>query len=117
VIIGGRTGDYLGEYMAGGNILVLGQGVPDDQSPVGLFAGAGIHGGVMYVRGKVEEYQLGTGAAIRPLTDEDKSLLEDLLSDYERTFSISQGRDWSRIVKIVPLSSRPFRGHFDPTPI
>jgi glutamate synthase domain-containing protein 3 len=82
-----------------------------------LFAGAGIHGGVIYVRGKVEEHQLGTGAAIRPLTDEDQALLEDLLSDYERTFSINLGRDWSTIVKIVPLSSRPFHGHFDPTPI
>ena len=35
VIIGGRAGDYLGEYMAGGTILVLGNGVPAGESPVG----------------------------------------------------------------------------------
>jgi glutamate synthase domain-containing protein 3 len=45
IIIGGSTGDYLGEYMAGGNILVLGRGMGEDRSPVGSFIGTGIHGG------------------------------------------------------------------------
>ncbi len=117
VIIGGRAGDYLGEYMAGGHILVLGNGVPDGESPVGTFVGAGIHGGFIFVRGPVAERQLGTGAAITPLNDEDKAVLEGLLSDYEQAFGASLGRDWSLFNKIGPLSSRPFRGHFDPTPI
>jgi glutamate synthase domain-containing protein 3 len=117
VIIGGRAGDYLGEYMAGGHILVLGLGVPEGASPVGTFVGAGIHGGLIFVRGPISEHQLGTGAAVQPLDEGDRSVLEGLLSDYEQAFGASLGREWSQFNKIGPKSSRPFRGHFDPTPI
>ena len=117
VVIGGRAGDYLGEYMAGGAILVLGNGIPGNESPIGLFAGAGIHGGAIYVRGEVGEHQLGTGAAIRPIEEADRATIEELIADYERSFGVTVDRDWERFKKIAPISSRPFRGHFDPTPI
>lgn len=116
VIVGGRAGDYLGEYMAGGAIVVLGQGV-DDGSPVGRSVGAGIHGGCIYVLGPVEKHQLGTGAAVQPLTDDDRARLEEMVADFERTFGTAVTHDWSRYTKVGPLSSRPFRGHFDPTPV
>jgi glutamate synthase domain-containing protein 3 len=115
VVIGGRTGDYLGEYMAGGTVLVLGTGVPADESPVGTFIGAGMHGGAIYVHGRVEEHQLGTGAKLCPLDDGDRAAVEELLSDFERSFGITAERDWDNYMKIVPQSSRPFRGRFDPT--
>ncbi|NLT37875.1 MAG: hypothetical protein GXX95_06930 [Methanomassiliicoccus sp.] len=117
IVIGGSTGDYLGEYMAGGNVLVLGDGVPENESPVGSFVGTGIHGGCIFVRGKVEKHQLGMGASISDLTDDDKILLEELISDFEKSFETKVERDWSKIVKIKPLSSRPFTGRFDSTPI
>jgi len=115
ILIGGRAGDYLGEYMAGGAILVLGQGI--DGSPVGSSVGAGMHGGCIYVLGPVEEHQLGTGAAIQPLTDDDRARLEEMVSDFEQTFRTEVSHDWSRYTKVGPRSSRPFRGHFDPTPV
>jgi glutamate synthase domain-containing protein 3 len=115
VVIGGRTGDYLGEYMAGGTVLVLGTGVPSDESPVGTFIGAGMHGGTIYVHGKVAEHQLGTGAKLCPLEDADRPAIEELLSDFERSFGVTKDRDWDSYMKITPLSSRPFRGRFDPT--
>ncbi len=117
IVIGGSTGDYLGEYMAGGNILVLGEGVPEGESPVGSFIGTGIHGGSIFVRGKVEKHQLGMGASISELSDEDKQLLEDLITDFENTFKTKVEREWDAFTKIKPLSSRPFTGRFDSTPI
>lgn len=117
IVVGGRTGDYLGEYMAGGNIVVLGLGVPEGTSPVGSNLGTGIHAGAIFVRGKVERHQLGVAASFKDLTEEDRATLEDLVSDYERTFDVSVSHDWSDINKIAPISSRPFRGHFDPTAI
>jgi hypothetical protein len=38
-----------------------------------------------------------------------------MLSDFERSFGLSTERDWERFCKITPMSSRPFRGRFDPT--
>ncbi len=48
IVIGGRAGSFLGEYQAGGTIVVLGK---DSQSTiVGNFCGTGMHGGEMYLR-------------------------------------------------------------------
>ena len=49
LVIGGRTGSFLGEYQAGGIIVVLGIG-SEDRQPVGNFCGTGMHGGRIYLR-------------------------------------------------------------------
>jgi glutamate synthase domain-containing protein 3 len=43
VIIGGKVGDFLGEYQAGGVLIVLGLGT-EGEIPVGDFCGTGMHG-------------------------------------------------------------------------
>lgn len=49
IVVGGRAGSFLGEYQAGGIIVVLGQN--DDGLPIiNNFCGTGMHGGVMYLR-------------------------------------------------------------------
>ena len=48
IVIGGKVGSFLGEYLAGGVIVVLGIG--SDSAPVGNFTGTGMHGGKMYIR-------------------------------------------------------------------
>ncbi len=57
LVIGGMVDDYLGEYMAGGVIVVLGRGVKGE--PVGNFVGTGMVGGRIYIRGKVSSSRLG----------------------------------------------------------
>ena len=65
LVIGGTAKDYLGEYMAGGTILVLGIG--HGGSPVGHSVGAGMHGGRIYVRGQRDPGAVGTGSVdLRP---------------------------------------------------
>ncbi len=49
LIIGGSAGSFLGEYQAGGKIVVLGLGSGKD-CPVGNFCGTGMHGGKIYLR-------------------------------------------------------------------
>jgi glutamate synthase domain-containing protein 3 len=115
LVIGGRAKDYLGEYMAGGVIVVLGQGCEDGSSPVGLNIGAGIHGGVMFIHGLIEEHQLGAGATLGRLTAEDRERLGPILEDFEASFASEVSRDWEQWVKVHPASSRPFSGHYDPT--
>jgi len=115
VVIGGTAKDYLGEYMAGGTIAVLNLYRDISQSPVGLSIGAGMHGGRMYIRGKVEKHQLGPGATMGPLAEEDAPEIERVIGEFEAAFKIDVPRDWSNYVKVFPTSSRPFSGHYDPT--
>lgn len=49
IVIGGSAGSFLGEYQAGGKILVLGIG-SDGKPPVGYFCGTGMHGGKILLR-------------------------------------------------------------------
>ena len=49
LVVGGKAGSFLGEYQAGGIIVVLGIGC-DGALPVGNFCGTGMHGGAIYLR-------------------------------------------------------------------
>lgn len=49
LIIGGTAGSFLGEYQAGGKIIVLGLN-SKQPCPVGYFCGTGMHGGKIYLR-------------------------------------------------------------------
>jgi glutamate synthase domain-containing protein 3 len=49
IIIGGKVGSFLGEYMAGGRIIVL--NLEKDKDIVGNFTGVGMHGGKIFLRG------------------------------------------------------------------
>ncbi|WP_432517756.1 class II glutamine amidotransferase [Saccharolobus islandicus] len=57
LIIGGIVDDYLGEYMAGGVMIVFGKGFNGE--PVGNFVGTGMVRGRIYIRGKVSPSKLG----------------------------------------------------------
>ena len=53
MVIGGFAGSFLGEYQAGGVIVVLGLGIGDKRI-VGNFPCTGMHGGKMFLRGNCE---------------------------------------------------------------
>lgn len=49
LVIGKTAGNFLGEYQAGGIIIVLGLG-SEDRCPVGNFCATGMHGGKILIR-------------------------------------------------------------------
>ncbi len=108
LVIGGRAKDYVGEYMAGGVLVVLGMGSAES-SPVGEYVGTGMHGGVIYVRGKVEEYQLGREVGLERVSDDVWSTVRSVLAEYGGDFELPllefQPGDF---VKLIPKSSRPY---------
>lgn len=57
LIVGETADDYLGEYMAGGVVIVL--NLSKSSKPARNYIGTGMVGGRIYIRGKVEEHQLG----------------------------------------------------------
>ncbi|KAF5072704.1 GXGXG motif protein [anaerobic digester metagenome] len=112
MVIGGTAKDYLGEYMAGGTVLVLGL---NGGSPVGRSLGAGMHGGRIFVRGRVGPEQLGPGAAISPLSPEDEREVRGLLDEFNKAFGTAVPDAMGGYVKVAPSSSRPFSGYYDKT--
>jgi len=52
IVIGGFAQDFLGEYMAGGVLVVLGLTLDGDAVHNARFVGTGMHGGKLYIRGK-----------------------------------------------------------------
>lgn len=109
IIIGGTAGDFLGEYIAGGLIIVLGMGREKDEPVVGDYCGTGMHGGVMYVRGEVNEYQLGKEIKSVGLDEADKRLLKKYLREYCACFAWELKEVMNgNFRKLVPYSKRPY---------
>ncbi len=52
LVVGGTAGSFLGEYQAGGVIVVLGLRRPAGTPLTGYFCGTGMHGGKMFLRGR-----------------------------------------------------------------
>jgi glutamate synthase domain-containing protein 3 len=105
IVIGGKAQSFLGEYMAGGVILVLGIG---KEECVGSYIGTGIHGGVIYIAGDVEDSDLGVAAKKEAADDSDMGIIRGLVKDYNTYFNKKIDIDGVHFTKIVPTSSRPF---------
>ncbi len=57
LIVGETADDYLGEYMAGGVVVVL--NLSDSKVPARNYIGTGMVGGRIYIRGAVKDEQVG----------------------------------------------------------
>jgi len=109
IVVGGKAGDFLGEYMAGGCLVVLGATVNDDRPIVGDYCAAGMHGGRLYVRGQVRAERLGKEVKVFNLEEQDVQFLTPILQDFAHTFNRDLDIfDFGQYCKILPVSSRPY---------
>jgi glutamate synthase domain-containing protein 3 len=109
IVIGGTAQHFLGEYMAGGVLIVLGLGLLPDEKHTANFIGTGMHGGVMYIRGELDDYQLGKEVGAVPLVREDRQLLDEFVSEFASHFDLDAKEILSKpFTKLVPLSLRPY---------
>jgi glutamate synthase domain-containing protein 3 len=107
IVVGGETKDFLGEYMAGGMIIVL--GLKNSENITGYFTGTGMHAGVIYVRGKVNQHQSGQGIKIFKTGQRDFEKIKPYIEKFAGYFDldcreIMQGS----FVKLLPVSHRPY---------
>jgi glutamate synthase domain-containing protein 3 len=108
-VIGGTAQDFLGEYMAGGILVVLGLNLSDGEGHKANFIGTGMHGGVIYVRGEVQEFQLGKEVGVAELDENDSLLLRELVGEFAYHFSCSAEQILQRkFIKLSPLYLRPY---------
>lgn len=109
IIVGGTAGDFFGEYMAGGRLILLGLGRDKNEPIVGSHVAVGMHGGVIYVRGKIEDYQVGLEVEILEADSEDRKELKEYLTDYCQEFELDLDEVMNaKFSKLVPVSSRPY---------
>ena len=91
LVIGGTAQDFLGEYMAGGRIVVFGLGLGAGEHHHASFVGTGMHNGAIYLRGPVHDHQLGREVGlVRPgeglWSGEDWDFLRRCADDYVARF-------------------------------
>ena len=107
IVIGGKAGDFLGEYQAGGVIVVLGLNA-DGACPVGAFCATGQYGGKIYIRSE------RAPEALPPQTDvtehADITEILPLVKDYADSF----GANYDKIVngnfvRITPSTSNIYK--------
>ena len=109
LVIGGRAGSFLGEYQAGGLIVVL--GLHEDPKPiVGNFPCTGMHGGMMFLRGEHPKIRFPAQVTARQACAEDL----DLIRPYLAVFCERFGYDLTDIMNapftlITPDSRNPYQ--------
>ena len=109
LVIGGTAQDFLGEYMAGGIVLVLGLTLSGEACHTARFVGTGMHGGVIYLRGHIDAHQLGKEVGVGPPSRKDWAILRELVTQFASHFGLDAEEILaSRFVKLVPLYLRPY---------
>ncbi|MDR3185915.1 MAG: glutamate synthase [Christensenellaceae bacterium] len=107
IIVGESAGSFLGEYLAGGILVVL--GLSGTGMVVGNFPGTGMHGGKILLRGNRIPQSLPPQISISPIEKGNFGEVETYLREYCEVFSL----DYEGITKepffiLKPNSSNPY---------
>ena len=81
IVIGGQAGSFLGEYQAGGLIVVLGKGA-GGKVPVSYFCGTGMHGGKIVLRTEEAPAGLPPQVLVRQAEPEDLAEIRPHVAAY-----------------------------------
>jgi len=108
IVIGKAAGSFLGEYLAGGLIVVL--GIEEDSVPVGNFTGTGMHGGRIFIRTNHDLVGLPDQVTAKTATPKDLKEIEPLLSAYSRHFNIdTKALLNDKFYMLVPNAKNPYK--------
>lgn len=109
IVIGGSAGSFLGEYQAGGMILVLGLNT-DGRPIVSNYPCTGMHGGKLFLRSDCKDILFPRQVSAHPATAEDMAEAAPYLEQYAQLFH----RDLDAILRsaftvVVPDSQNPYQ--------
>lgn len=121
MIVGGTAKDFLGEYMAGGLIIVLGLKIHNDGTVTenkyticGGELGTGIHRGKIILRTEENlETRLGVGAKVYELKKDTEETIIPYIKEFCEIFEIPDELIDEKPFQVVkPISKRPFGGNY-----
>lgn len=108
LVIGGAAGSFLGEYQAGGVIIVL--GLAAEQSIVGNFPCTGMHGGKMFLRGTCENITFPKNVHVKSATKEDLAEITPYIKEFCAHFNADEKEILnSEFTVISPDSNNPYK--------
>ncbi|MGM9550969.1 MAG: glutamate synthase [Clostridia bacterium] len=109
LVIGGKAGSFLGEYQAGGTIIVL--GIEDNDKPiVSNFPGTGMHGGRMFLRSSCEGIEFPSQVTLRKATGEDLDEIKGYISEFCGHFGYKEEDILnSEFTVVTPDSKNPYK--------
>ena len=107
LVIGGKVGSFLGEYQAGGVIIVL--NMQNEERTVWYFPCTGMHGGKVFIRSG-KDVAFPPQVRSRIATEEDISEIENYIEEYCLLF----GGNAEEIKKqpftvVTPNSNNPYK--------
>lgn len=109
MVIGGKAGSFLGEYQAGGLIIVLNLETPQEKC-VGFFPCTGMHGGKMFLRSACKDVVFPEQVTARPATKDDIQELKSYITEYCQLFKLDEEEVLSSLFTVVtPDSKNPYR--------
>jgi glutamate synthase domain-containing protein 3 len=109
IVIGGTAQDFLGEYMAGGTIILLGMNLKKGQDHLSRYVGTGMHGGAIYVRGSIPKHHLGREVGVAKLNEKDNAVIKEHVSAFSALFGFSAGEILKGdFIKLYPRWLRPY---------
>ncbi len=110
IVAGGEAKDFLGEYMAGGLLIIL--GLHSKGLPVRDFVGTGMHAGRIFLRTeKIDPRLLGKEVKAGKLDEDDLKMLEKYVTEYCLTFGMEKEKNKilsGPFLKLSPFSLRPY---------
>ena len=115
LVIGKNAGSFLGEYMAGGTIVLLGLDMKRGEKLFGTHCASGMHGGKIFVRGTFPKEHISQNIKVQALDDDDKKELDEYIKKYCKYFN----KDYNEIMqkpfkKLVAATSRPYANLYTP---
>ena len=109
MVIGGTAGSFLGEYQAGGIIIVLGL-CSEGRRIVGNFPCTGMHGGKMFLRGECKDIIFPSQVTAKAATETDVQEIKKYISEYCDFFGYDENEILnSHFTIVTPDSKNPYR--------
>lgn len=114
MIIGERAGSFLGEYQAGGKIIVLGL-APSDRPIVSNFPCTGMHGGKMYLRSDCKAIKFPSQVHAAPASKADLDEIEPFVTEYCAIFGLDVNEVLDAPFTVVtPDTKNPYKQMYVP---
>ena len=114
LVVGGQAGSFLGEYQAGGLIIVLGLSY-SDSTPVGRFCGTGMHVGKMYLRCDQPPVDLPPQVVCKLADQSEMNHIMPYLTEFCKKFGVKMEDILRKQFYVLsPDSSNPYKQLYTP---